>query len=298
MIARSHPRAPEESGSRPTRRLPEPPDPRRHHRGHHAGGGPPSVRTTEVQVHHNLMAANDVHAQGIRSLLHEHHVFAINLMSSPGAGKTALIEATLHHLVHELRVAVIEGDIETTADVDRLAPFGIPAVQINTGPFGGDCHLAAPLVATAVAQLDLHALDLLIVENVGNLVCPAEFDIGEDRKVVLLSVTEGEDKPLKYPFMFRVASLAVVTKVDLLPHVDIDVDVIRANMRAVNPALRVLLLSARTGEGLEAWLAWLRAGVANAGGMKPPAQPQATAARPSEGVCRRDAPRPRSLPRP
>lgn len=275
MPTRSYLSVNEESGSRATRRLPRPSHPRRYHRGHHPMGGSPSARTTEVQVHHNLMAANDAHAEGIRSLLHEHHVFAINLMSSPGAGKTALIEATLRHLVAELRVAVIEGDIETTADVDRLAPFGIPAIQINTGPFGGDCHLAAPLVATAVARLDLHALDLLIVENVGNLVCPAEFDIGEDRKVALLSVTEGEDKPLKYPIMFREASLAVVTKVDLLPHLDIDVEVIRANMRAVNPALPVLLLSARTGEGLDKWLAWLRAGVteaADAGGGRSPAQ--------------------------
>jgi hydrogenase nickel incorporation protein HypB len=134
-------------------------------------------------------------------------------------------------------------------------------VQINTGPFGGDCHLAAPLVATAVERLDLHGLDLLIVENVGNLVCPAEFDIGEDRKVVLLSVTEGEDKPLKYPLMFHESTLAVVTKVDLLPYLDLDLELLRANLRRANPQAPVLLVSAKTGEGIADWLDWLRVGI-------------------------------------
>jgi len=217
------------------------------------------------------LAANDRHAAAIRSLLREHKVFAVNLMSSPGAGKTALIEATLARVGHEIRVAVIEGDIETTADADRIAPFGIPVVQINTGPFGGDCHLAAPLVAGAVGQLDLRCLDLLIVENVGNLVCPAEFDIGEHRKIVLLSVTEGEDKPLKYPLMFLEASLAVITKTDLLPYLEIDLDVIRANIRAINPAAHVLAVSARSGEGIDSWLAWLRWGIAEVGAEAPSA---------------------------
>ncbi|MCJ7796236.1 MAG: hydrogenase nickel incorporation protein HypB [Thermoleophilia bacterium] len=277
--------APFEARLLPNRRVPDPPDSGRYHRGHGhpgasggaasttAGADPPAPgpqadddarphRTTEVQVHQHLLAANDRHAAGIRSLLREHGVFAVNLMSSPGAGKTALIEATLARLGTDMRVAVIEGDIETTADADRIAPFGIPVIQINTGPFGGDCHLAAPLVAGAIEQLDLHGLDLLVVENVGNLVCPAEFDIGEHRKIVLLSVTEGEDKPLKYPLMFLEASLAVVTKIDLLPHLEIDLDVIRANMRAVNPALEVLTLSARSGEGIDSWLEWLRRAVA------------------------------------
>ena len=274
----------------PSRRAPGRPDPARYHRGHEhpggSGGGASTASrapgsedptpgtqfdegvrphsTTEVQVHQHLLAANDRHAAGIRSLLHEHGVFAVNLMSSPGAGKTALIEATLARLGSELRVAVIEGDIETSADADRIAPFGIPVIQINTGPFGGDCHLAAPLVAEAIGKLDLHRIDLLIVENVGNLVCPAEFDIGEHRKIVLLSVTEGEDKPLKYPLMFLEASLAVITKIDLLPYLEVDLGLIRANMRAVNPAMEVLTLSARTGEGIDSWLAWLGRGVSGA----------------------------------
>jgi hydrogenase nickel incorporation protein HypB len=215
----------------------------------------------EIEVHHHLLAENDRHAGGIRTLLRTHGVFCVNVMSSPGAGKTALLEATLAQLAAEYRIAVIEGDIETTADADRLRPYDVPVVQINTGPFGGDCHLAAPLVATAVERLDLHDLDLLIIENVGNLVCPAEFDIGEDRKVVLLSVTEGEDKPLKYPLMFHEAALAVVTKIDLLPHLDFDLPLLRANLHRANPQAPVLLLSAKTGEGIGTWLSWLREGI-------------------------------------
>ena len=238
----------------------------RSHRGGHNHGpgahGPAGHEARgdglkEISLHADLMAANDRHAQGIRSLLAAHGVFAANLMSSPGSGKTALLEATLAAAGTGLRVAVIEGDIETSADADRLAPFGIQVVQVNTAPFGGDCHLAAPLVAGAVRQLDLHELDVLIVENVGNLVCPAEFDIGEDAKVVLLSVTEGEDKPLKYPLMFHEATLAVITKIDLVPYLDVDVDLIRANIRRVNPALPVLTLSSRSGEGLDGWFGWL-----------------------------------------
>ncbi|GAB4259404.1 MAG: hydrogenase nickel incorporation protein HypB [Thermoleophilia bacterium] len=258
-------------------RRPQPPGDHRHHRGSgaHTHGAPDPGRvpgaplgsgaraaSTAVDVHMHLLAANDRHAQAIRALLAEHGVFAANLMSSPGAGKTALLEATLARLGGDLRLAVIEGDIETTADADRLAPYGIPVVQINTGPFGGDCHLAAPLVAGALEKMELPGLDALIVENVGNLVCPAEFDIGEDRKVVLLSVTEGEDKPLKYPLMFHEAHVVLVTKIDLLPHLDADLDLIRTNVRKVNPRIPLLPLSARTGEGMEAWLAWLREGVA------------------------------------
>ncbi len=240
----------------PLRRPGAAPSALRWHRGHDHGvaGG----RRDEVDVHRHLQDANDRHADRIRRLLAEHAVFAANLMSSPGSGKTTLLEATLARLEGEMRVAVIEGDIETTADADRLAPFGIPVVQINTGPFGGDCHLAAPLIASAIESLDLHQVDLLVVENVGNLVCPAEFDIGEDRKVVLLSVTEGEDKPLKYPLMFHEASLALVTKVDLLPHLDVDLALIRANIHKVNPEAEVLTVSAKTGEGLDTWVEWLR----------------------------------------
>ncbi len=239
---------------------------RAHKGGHGAGGhGSPGVRpgTTEISVNQHLLAANDRHADGIRTLLGDHQIFCANLMSSPGAGKTALLEATLDRRDTGLRTAVIEGDIETSADADRLAPFAIQVVQVNTGPFGGDCHLAAPLVATAVDKLDLHPIDLLIVENVGNLVCPAEFDIGEDAKVVLLSVTEGEDKPLKYPLMFHEAALALVTKTDLLPYLDTDLELIRTNIRKVNPSLPVICVSSRNGEGMDEWVAWLREGVSS-----------------------------------
>lgn len=225
----------------------------------HPHGG--ATTRTEVEVRENLLAANDRHAEGIRALLSQNKVFCVNLLSSPGSGKTALLEATLARLGKELRVAVIEGDIETSMDAERLAPFGMPVIQINTGPFGGDCHLAAPLVAGAMAKLDLSVLDLLLIENVGNLVCPAEFDIGEDGKVVVLSVTEGEDKPLKYPLVFHESSLALVSKVDLLPYLDVNLDLIRENVRRANPGLAVIPVSARTGEGLVEWLEWLRSGV-------------------------------------
>ncbi len=238
----------------------------RNHKGGHAAGGVSGGErgSHEVELHQNLLAANDRHAQAIRNLLRVHGVFSANLMSSPGSGKTALLEATLRRGLEGLAMAVIEGDIETTADADRIAPFGIQVVQVNTGPFGGDCHLAAPLVAGAINQLDLHALDILVVENVGNLVCPAEFDIGEHAKVVLLSVTEGEDKPLKYPLMFHEASLAVVTKTDLLPHLDVELETILANIRRVNPSARVIPLSARTGDGLDEWITWLQEGATRA----------------------------------
>lgn len=246
----------------PFGRLPQPEDIlcRSHKGGHTQGPGGGSSR--EIHLRHDLLAANDRHAEGIRSLLRTHRVFSANLMSSPGSGKTALLEATLATPGPGLRLAIIEGDIETSADADRLAPFGIQVVQVNTAPFGGDCHLAAPLVAGAVQRLDLHGLDVLIVENVGNLVCPAEFDIGEDAKVVLLSVTEGEDKPLKYPLMFHEATLALITKIDLLPYLDVDLDLIRANIRRINPTVPVLALSSRTREGMDGWLSWLETGVA------------------------------------
>ncbi len=218
--------------------------------------GPRKAARTEIEVRFDLLDENRRDAASLRERLREQGVFAINLMSSPGAGKTALLEATLPRL-GAIRVAVLEGDIETSADAERLAPFGVPVVQINTGPFGGDCHLPAPLVADAMEKLPLSKLDLVFIENVGNLVCPAEFDLGEARKVVLLSVTEGEDKPLKYPLIFRESSLALITKIDLLPHLDFDLPRLEENLRRVNPELRVVQLSARSGDGLEDWLKWL-----------------------------------------
>jgi len=218
--------------------------------------GPPKAARREIEVRFDLLDENRRQAASIRARLRNEGVFAVNLMSSPGAGKTALLEATLPRL-GSTRAAVLEGDIETSADAERLAPFGVPVVQINTGPFGGDCHLPAPLVADAMEKLPLAELDLVFIENVGNLVCPAEFDLGEARKVVLLSVTEGEDKPLKYPLIFRESSLALITKTDLLPHLDFDLPRLEENLRRVNPELRVVQLSTRSGEGLEGWLQWL-----------------------------------------
>jgi hydrogenase nickel incorporation protein HypB len=158
----------------------------------------------------------------------------------------------------ELRYAVIVGDICSTHDADKLAQSGAPVVQINTDQFGGECHLAAHVIETAVNAMDLHAIDLLIVENIGNLVCPAEFDIGEDLKVVMLSVTEGEDKPIKYPLMFRVCDAALINKIDLIPYLDLDVEIVQKSIHQVHPDMPVFAISAKTGEGFETWLEWLK----------------------------------------
>lgn len=187
-------------------------------------------------------------------------VFVVNLMSSPGAGKTTLLQRTIRELQQRgERCAVIEGDITTTIDSERLAPLGIPIVQANTQPFGGDCHVGSHLVHAALAQLPVEALDFLFIENIGNLVCPAEFDLGEHRKVVVLSLPEGEDKPLKYPLMFRECQLCLLNKVDLREHLDVDIDTVTSNIRQVNGTMPVLPVSARTGLGMDDWLGWLLA---------------------------------------
>jgi hydrogenase nickel incorporation protein HypB len=214
--------------------------------------------TREIQVVRKVLAANDLMAANNRRLFAEKRVCVLNLMSSPGSGKTTTLEKTLARLMPELRCAVVVGDIATTRDADRLAASGAPTVQVNTDQFGGDCHLAAHVIERAVSGLDLDRVDLLIVENIGNLVCPAEFDIGEDARAVILSVTEGEDKPLKYPLMFRVCDAALLNKIDLLPHLDFDAPQAVANIRQVHPDMPVFELSARTGEGMEPWLDWLR----------------------------------------
>ena len=205
-----------------------------------------------------VLQANDAIAAENKALLEHQGVFEVNLMGSPGSGKTAILERTLEAL-YSLRVGVIEGDITTTMDADRLARFGIPVAQINTEPFGGDCHLAAHVIKKALDSFDLSALDLLFVENVGNLVCPAEFEIGEHRKVVVLSATEGEDKPLKYPLMFRVCHAVLISKMDLVPYLDVDLAKLRGNINAVNPKLQIIQVSAKTGDGIESWINWLRA---------------------------------------
>jgi hydrogenase nickel incorporation protein HypB len=206
----------------------------------------------------NVLDANDALAQANREKFDRSGTYVINLMSSPGAGKTTLLERTLERLRGKLRLGVLEGDVQTTLDADRLARFHVPLVQVNTDPgFGGECHLDANMVRSGLSELPLHDVDILIIENVGNLVCPAEFRVGEDVRVMVSSVTEGEDKPLKYPLMFRSAELVLVNKVDLLEHLDFDMEQFLGHLDAVNPAVPRILTSARTGEGVEEWCSWL-----------------------------------------
>ncbi|HVO91070.1 MAG TPA: hydrogenase nickel incorporation protein HypB [Casimicrobiaceae bacterium] len=212
-----------------------------------------------LQVERDILATNDAIAASNRRWFDEHGVFAVNLVSSPGSGKTSLLVATAKALAAHQSIAVIEGDQRTSLDAERVRATGVPAVQINTAK---GCHLDARMVSEALQQLRLRDDSLLLIENVGNLVCPAAFDLGEAHKVVILSVTEGEDKPLKYPDMFHAADLMIVNKIDLLPHVDFDVQAAIGYARRVRPGIEALLVSARTGEGLGAWLAWLRRGVA------------------------------------
>ncbi len=212
----------------------------------------------QVSLLRNVLDGNDLIARENRKEFDAHGCFVVNLMSAPGSGKTTILERTLERLRGRLDAAVIEGDVQGTLDADRLAPLGVPVVQINTDPhFGGECHLDARMVRNALPALRLERLDVVFIENVGNLVCPAEFKVGEDRKVMVLSVAEGDDKPLKYPLMFRVSHLLLLNKIDLLGHVDFDLERFRANVARVNPGLPVLEVSARTGQGLPAWIDWL-----------------------------------------
>jgi len=211
-----------------------------------------------IEILEDIFAENDRLAATNRAALDAAGVHAVNLMSSPGAGKTALLVRTLAALQGTVRAGVIEGDFETPLDAERLSGLGAQISLLNTGDgFGGECHLDAPMVAKALRDLDLAALDLLIIENVGNLVCPAEFDVGEHRKAMVYSITEGEDKPLKYPVMFRSVEMVVVNKMDLAPHLDFDMALFRRNLAAVNPDTAVVEMSARTGDGVEDWLTWL-----------------------------------------
>jgi len=219
----------------------------------------------EVSVLRNVLDANDLIAAENRKAFDAHGCFVVNLMSAPGSGKTTILERTLRGLDGRLKAGVIEGDVLGTLDADRLAPLGVPVVQINTDPhFGGECHLDARMIRNALAELKLDGLDLVFIENVGNLVCPAEFRVGEDHKVMVLSVAEGDDKPLKYPLMFRVSQLLLLNKADLLNHVDFDPARFRANIARVNPGLPVIELSAKTGQGIDAWIGWLEAEAATA----------------------------------
>jgi hydrogenase nickel incorporation protein HypB len=210
----------------------------------------------KVRVVEDALDANNTIARANRDDFDRHGVTVVNLMSAPGAGKTTLLERALEGLA--VRAGVLEGDVQGSLDADRLASLHVPVVQLNTGNgFGGECHLDANMVRSALPALPLEEIDLLIVENVGNLVCPAEFRIGEDVRIMISSVAEGEDKPLKYPLMFRACELVVINKLDLLPHVDFDMDRFLHHLDAVHPGVETMQLSARTGEGVEEFRSWL-----------------------------------------
>jgi hydrogenase nickel incorporation protein HypB len=211
-----------------------------------------------VRVVEDALDANNTIARANRDDFDRRDVTVLNLMSAPGAGKTALLERALGEPLDGLRVGVLEGDVQGSYDADRLAGLHVPVTQLNTdNGFGGECHLDANMVRSALPELPLDDIDMLVIENVGNLVCPAEFRVGEDARAMVCSITEGEDKPLKYPLMFRSCELVVVNKLDLLPHLDFDVDKLLYNIDVVNPGVTTLLVSARTGGGVPAWREWL-----------------------------------------
>jgi hydrogenase nickel incorporation protein HypB len=217
------------------------------------------MHRTKVRVVEDVLDANDTIARANREDFDRHGVTVVNLMSAPGAGKTRLLERALDGLAARgVRAGVLEGDVQGSYDADRLSLLHLPVVQLNTdGGFGGECHLDANMVRSAIGSLPLEDLDLLVIENVGNLVCPAEFRVGEDARIMVCSVTEGEDKPLKYPLMFRACELVVINKVDLLEHLDFDVERLEANLDAVHPGVARLRTSARTGDGVDAFRDWL-----------------------------------------
>ena len=211
--------------------------------------------TMKVPVVRNILEANERLAEDNRRAFRDAALFVVNLMSGPGAGKTSLLEQTIDALREEIRIGVIEGDIQSSYDAERISQRGVQVVQLNTD---GACHLDSNMIKSGLDSLDLKSLDLLVVENVGNLVCPAEFDVGEDAKAMILSVAEGDDKPLKYPLMFQEARVLLINKIDLLPYVDCDVRKIRERALQLNGGLKIFEISCRTGEGLAPWTDWLR----------------------------------------
>jgi hydrogenase nickel incorporation protein HypB len=227
-----------------------------------AGVGDHSGYTTgglRIDVLEKILGENDRTAAANRAEFHATGVRVLNLMSSPGAGKTTLLRETLLRLRDEVRVGIVEGDIETSIDADRLSGLGAPISLVNTANgFGGECHLDATMVRSALPRLPLADLDLVVVENVGNLVCPAEFDVGEDARAMVFSITEGEEKPLKYPVMFRSAHVIAVNKMDLAPHLDFEMDLFYRNLRDVHPDVRTIEVSAKTGTGIDEWCDWIR----------------------------------------
>jgi len=215
------------------------------------------MHRTKVKVVEEALDANNTIATANRADFDRAGVRVVNFMSAPGAGKTSLLERVIANL-DGVRAGVLEGDVQGSMDADRLAHLHVPVTQLNTDSgFGGECHLDANMVRSALPALPLAEIDLLVIENVGNLVCPAEFRVGEDARVMVCSVTEGEDKPLKYPLMFRTCELVLINKVDLLPHLDFDLDKLLYNLDAVHPDVERMLVSAQTGEGIEAWRDWL-----------------------------------------
>jgi len=209
----------------------------------------------KISVVRDILEANERIAQQNRDLFIKNGLLVINLMSSPGAGKTSLLEKTIDNLKDDIKIGVIEGDIQSTHDAEIIASKGIPTVQINTG---GACHLDGNMIRDTFKEFDFKLMDLLVVENVGNLVCPAEFKIGEDYKIMILSVTEGDDKPSKYPLMFNESKVLLINKIDLLPYVDCSLEKIKADSLKINPDMTIFQISCKTGEGLEGWYNWLR----------------------------------------
>ena len=215
------------------------------------------MHRTKVRVVEEALDANNTIARANRADFDRAGVRVVNFMSAPGAGKTALLECVVRDLPG-VRVGVLEGDVQGSMDADRLASLHVPVTQLNTDPsFGGECHLDANMVRSALPELPLDDIDLLVIENVGNLVCPAEFRVGEDARIMVSSVTEGEEKPLKYPLMFRACELVLINKIDLLPHLDFDLDRFLYNLDCVNPGVERILVSAKTGEGVDEWRDWL-----------------------------------------
>ena len=211
--------------------------------------------TLKVPVVRDILEANERLAEDNRRIFRQAGLFVINLMSGPGAGKTSLLERTIDALRHEIRIGVIEGDIQSSYDAERIGKKGVQVVQLNTG---GSCHLDGSMIKSSIDVLDLANLDLLMIENVGNLVCPAEFNLGEDMKAMILSVAEGDDKPLKYPLMFQESRVLLINKMDLLPYVECDVGKMRERALQLNADLEIFEVSCRTGEGLDPWADWLR----------------------------------------
>ena len=208
----------------------------------------------EIKVVKDILGANEQIAQRNQQLLDSNNVFAVNLMSSPGAGKTSLILQTINRLKGKTRLGVVEGDISSSLDAEQIAKEGVPVVQINTG---GECHLDASMTSSALGNLQLKDIDLLLIENVGNLVCPAEFALGEHRKVLISSIPEGDDKPFKYPLMFHKADAVLINKIDLLPYLKFDTDAFSQAIKGINQKVEIFPISCTTGQGIEQWVSWL-----------------------------------------